>query len=289
MKRTKPLSLLSAFALIAATPLLAQEGEDFTGAENTPADVLRLPTFVKASLGSNAAVYNDDEERLGIVRNHVIDRRSGRVLFVGVTATQGDSSRQRLVPYARFTWDVDSERLLLSMTADELTALPEVDATHLEFTGRVGLTGAEGDFAQDEEDSSEPLAAAFPREQPNLDSAHILGSEIVAEVDTFASVSDLILEPSQGTIAFVLARGHLADGNLYVIPWGALTWKAGETAEQQGRFTLESGGQDLSNAPTLRGGDPKDLAQREIRESIYEFYDLTPPLVDRTVPGIDRG
>lgn len=265
MKLTKYLSLAPALAILAASSL-AQEGSPVSGQSRPQAQELQRRTFVKASTGATAIVNDEEGQRLGVVRDHVIDLRSGRVLQVAV-AVDDKGNQARLVPYDRFSWSAEGQSLSLRMTADELGAMPVYDPGNLSASD-ARASGGEG---------GKSLGAM--KQGQKLASSGIRGSEVMARQEGFASVRELVLEPKLGTIAFVLASRPSAKADPLIIPWPAMTWKGAEE-EGRGHFALPMAIDALEDAPELEGGDPARLEDGKTLESIYRFYDLTPPLSD---------
>jgi sporulation protein YlmC with PRC-barrel domain len=274
MKHIRTLPLLPAFAFLAAAPLFGQDGSGITQEEEQHAQERMSPTFVKAPIGSGAAIDNDAGERLGVVRDFVIDRRGGKVKFVAVGPAGDSKAQAHLVPYSRFSWDPEQQRLLLPINAEELDSMPHFDPMNLppfDDIGRVG--GGAG--------SSPGSLAGEPREAavllPDLVSSEILGSSVVAVGEEFASVRDLVLEPEQGTIAFILASGDSPEDSPYVIPWQAMTWT--ESGDDRSHFALTNVEGDLAQAPRLEKGDMSRLVKKENLEAIYSFYALETPIL----------
>ena len=285
MKITKYLSLAPALAVLATTPLMAQD-ERGTAEEKEPqAEELPLPTYVRAPIGAKAIITNKDKQRLGVVRDHVIDRRAGKVLFVAVGSDDKKDEPARLVPYDRFTWNDVEQRLVLPMTMAMFTALPEYDPKKLpSIPGRVTDGKPEASDVEDvtvgrDKPAGEVRNASARMNHTTLAASNLLGSEVMAVRDRFATTRGLILEPNQGTIAFVIAASDANKDDPYIIPWRAMTWQVPEKKDMPGHFALTLTKDDLAKAPTLKRADIEHLNKdRKAVEGIFGFYKLIQPI-----------
>jgi len=274
MYLTKSISLASSVLILAAAPLIAQETKAPAAHESHRAG-LREPVFVEASIGPQAFVDDPDGHRVGVVRDHLLDGRSGRVLFVAVTPAK-ETGTARLVPFSRFVWNAEEKRLQLPMSAEELTSLSEYRP---EERGGRGL----GSGVDTTSDNGDPREAAMPRTDGNLSSSTVLGCRVIASKDPFASVDALVLDPERGTIAFVLATGGASKGaskgDPYVVPWTAMNWQESEeTAEASGHFAVSIAPDRMAEAPRLKGGAISLLGEKKTLEAIYEFYRVSSPI-----------
>jgi hypothetical protein len=288
MKHMRTHSLASALAVLVATPLLGQEGGGGTleGKRVQDAEAeYKGPTFVQASIGARATVHNATGERLGAVQDHIIDRVNGKIEFVVLETGQAQSKGPaRLVPYDRFVWDAEKRALVLAMRAQDLELLRKYDEETLRWLERATATkegGASEDGAGDGSDAARSAAAAeaSPR---YLTSSSVLGCEVVGTSAPVAGVGELVLEPTQGAIAFVLADAVKGEGDPLILPWQAMTWKAGEPQEDgarrsEGCMTVPFTAEALEDAPRLVGSSLDGLADTETLAGIYRFYELTPP------------
>lgn len=270
MKHVTCLTLYPALAVLAATPLFAQEpvGTGPRGVQH-PERELRVPNFVKAQLGSREVVSKESDQRLGVVRDHVIDRRTGKILSIAVgTAREGGA--MHLVPFAEFSWNPEGQNLSLAKSLEELAAMPVFDPRTFRAVERIGMTDGESAVGEARE-------AAAGQERLNLITTAILGSQVASGDDSLGRVGELILNADRGTVAFVLAKKEAAGGDPLVIPWQAVKY---ETAlDGNGRFMVRIPGDDPANAPTLERADAKQLQDEETLTSIYGFYGVTPPPV----------
>ena len=271
MKHTRLLALVPALALFAADPALArQEGGGTAQDEQDQRPTLRPMTFVKASIGSTAFVKNEEGRRLGVVRDHVIGRQSGKVVHVAVGPVDEEQGPAHLVPYDRFSWDAEKQLLSLPLSADELAELPVFDPENLPPVGVSDLAGKDGE----KKGEGEAQEAAAAKMRASLASSVVLGSKIMAAREPFATVRELILEPKLGSIEFVLARSRGAEGDPHIIPWRAMNWRptappAEGEEEERGRFVLTLTKDALGRgaeararrcrATTAARGRPRDL------------------------------
>jgi hypothetical protein len=269
MRHAQYFTIIPALALLATAPVFGQEAGDLEGVTPEQVVELRLPTYVKAPIGSKAIVMNADEQQLGVVHDHIIEKRSGKVLFIAVGAEKA-TDEDRLVPYDRFTWDAKQKQLLLPMTADELRALPAYDRKTL---GAVVEASApvKADDAKEE-------TPAKPKEQLNVASSAIFGSSVMAANEPFATVGELVLEPEHGTIAFVLASREATEGGPFVLPWQTMKWQAALDTESVNHFAIAWSADKLSSAPQLKRGDLEPLMRAATLEEIFSFYGLEMPV-----------
>lgn len=275
MKHAKYFTIVPALALLAVAPTFAQETGGDAGTEQEQMQEQRVPSYVKAPIGKQAAVLNADEVQLGYVSDHVIERKSGKVLFVAV-GTDGAEDGARLVPYDRFTWDAKQQRLLLPLTPDELRGLPVYDREKLDGADHEakGATDMpEGDGADKPGDD-----AMLRKERKNVASSELIGSAVTAAGAPFATVGELVLEPKHGMVTFVLAHSEDAKNGPYVLPWQAMKYEISVELEGESRFTIAWSAEKLADAPTLKRGDLAPLKQAEKIDEIYSFYELESPV-----------
>lgn len=274
MKPTELSLLIPTFALLTAPALLGQDGKHD---EEPLFNRAAVPVFAKATTGPRAHVENDNGQRLGVVRDHILDRQTGKILFIAVGPAQDEAATGHLVPYGRFAWSAEERRLRLPMTLEALEALPVYDPDNIPPLDEHGLASGGGDASPEGRPLTETLEAGARRVRTSLSTSVVRGSRILAMRDAFAEVTELVLEPKRGTIAFVLASTDNIEEHPYVIPWRALTWKVqDETIE--GIITLPIGADELMEGPRLERGDTMYLENRSVLEGIYAFYKLPLPL-----------
>ena len=277
MKYGKNLTLLPTLALIAVAPLFGQEaghGEHAEG-RNQAAAEFRTPTFVKLTVGRGAIVSNDAGERLGVMRDHVIERENGKVRFIVVDALRDASPvRACLVPYTRFTFDAKSQKLVLPMSMDALRALPEYDPKALQALGEIDGAPIRGEEVEDQAVAGDDVTPG-KRPMRYLVTTAVLKSQVLAQDEAFSHVTELLMEPKEGPVTFLLTNREQAEADPYIIPWKATTW--GTNDEGMGEFKLAITTDALADAPKLEGGDPLELKEKETLANIFRFYKLTPP------------
>ncbi len=296
MKQITSLTLIPALALLSVTPLFGQSPaeviQDDAGTKQAEPEY-KVPTFVKAGVGFRAVVNNEAGEQLATIQDHIIDRASGKIRFIVLSAAgdEGDL-RSLLAPYQSFTWNASKKELQLRLTAEELQALPEFDATKVQSLGAGKMAEAgkkaldkAGDMTGDVKEASMSKLNVL-----HLTSTTLLGSDIVAMDENFSAVGDLLIEPNAGTLAFVLARDTAGMGDPYIIPFKALTWEASKRAVagaelEGGRFVLAMTPDALIDAPKLRGGETASLKDKATITGIYRFYKLSAPEFDAKVSG----
>ena len=267
MHHSKYLSIALALAIVPSAPLFAQEADEGVLAETTQGESLRLPTYIKAPIGAEATVANRAGETLGVMRDHVVEHRTGVLQFVAVGTARGEDAAH-LVPYDRFEWNKKEGRLVLEMTADELAALPKYDPKSLKKAGAKDAQAGDGDGARVERKRKTTVAAS-----------ELVGTTVMAREDAFAAVSELIIEPKTGTIAFVLASPGTGKDDPFVVPYEALTYQPAskEAQLEKPQFLLDVARESLREAPVLKGGDVKGLTERKALEGIFGFYELELP------------
>lgn len=282
MKHANYFSMIPALALLSTAPAFGQAGKDTTGTEQKPSQEqgqeLRLPTYIKAPVGTKATVLNAEEQQLGTVRDHIIEPRSGKLLFIAVGALNtGDDAR--LVPYDRFTWDAKKQRLLLPLTAEELRSMPAYDRDSLIASDRAD-DEVEIDDVDDEMGDEVSDQVGKQTAKKHVATTMLFGSEVVATNEPFATVSELIIEPEKGLVAFVLADSEDAKTGPFVIPWDAMTWEAAKTedGESDSRFVIARSTDELADAPKLERGDLAALKQPRTLEQIFAYYELEAPI-----------
>jgi len=270
---TRPLAL-SALCLLAGFTT-AQDGGRAKKADG--------PSFLSIAAGAKVQIKGAKDENLGLLQDHVIDRESGRVLFVvvGVKEESGDT-RSCLVPFQRFKFDAEKEELRLPVSSQEVLSMAEYDPADLQSVGEMKSGSADspksgttpGKAKGDQENDPDVKLVRF------LSSSSVIGSGLLAENDPFGTVSELVFEPTSGTVAFLLAKGP-TGGDPYVIPWKATTWKAGGRADatdvKNGSFVLPLAVDEMLEAPRLKGSDPAHIEGKKAIDGIYGFYKLTPP------------
>jgi hypothetical protein len=281
MKHAKYFTIVPALALLAVAPTFAQETGGDAGTEQEQTQEQRVPSYVKAPIGKRAAVLNAEEVQLG----YVIERKSGKVLFVAV-GTDGAEDAARLVPYDRFTWDAKQQRLLLPLTPDELRGLPVYDREKLEGADHK----ARGATDMPREDGADKPGddAMLRKERKNVASSELIGSAVTAAGAPFATVGELVLEPKQGMVTFVLAHSEDAKEGPYILPWQAMKYETSVELEGESRFTIAWSADKLADAPTLKRGDLAPLKQAEKIEEIFRFYELESPVAKGREP-VTRG
>ena len=267
MKFPRATLLLSTFAVLATTPTSAQEASDSpvtTPTEQAPAALV----FSTLRLGATATVLDTAGNRLGSARNHVIDRKSGRVLAIvletGVAGSTGH--RTVAVPFASFAWDMEKHDLVLPMQTAELAALPEFDASAIAtFDAPPASEAKPIEASANDQPDGAPAGSTRPR---NLASASILEINVLGAGERFGQVTELILDPQRGEIAFLVVQGGVpsAHGLRYVIPWAAVEWEATPNAEVgAGTFTIPMSAPELAEAPKLESGGIRILEKPEER------------------------
>lgn len=255
-------AVLVPLLLLGAAPLIAQEGgaeQNPQGKEKTQPDP--RPVFIDAALGAKAAVNGVDGQPLGTIHDHVIDRKSGRVGGVVLKAELAGEARLVLVPFGRFVWDAAARQLRADISKEELERMPEFEPVE------------DGDAPEKGNSASAPKTLA---------STEVLRSKVLAEKDPFGTVSGLVLEPSRGTIAFLLVKPAGQGSDPYVVPWQAATWDSKAPAEGALQCAVAMAPDKLSGAPRLEGGDTRSLeTDPTLLKGIYAFYGVEQPFRTR--------
>jgi sporulation protein YlmC with PRC-barrel domain len=104
----------------------------------------------------------------------------------------------------------------------------------------------------------------------------VIGADVEnPQGDKLGDIKDIVLDPATGRVRYaVLASGgFLGLGEKYfVIPWEALTSKAGE----KGDFILNVDKDKLKNAPGFDKNNWPNMADHNWAEQVYAFYGITP-------------
>jgi sporulation protein YlmC with PRC-barrel domain len=231
------------------------------------AEVEQGPPFLPADTGPKAVLSGADGQPLATIQDHVVDRRSGQVLFVVLEGSQPEAKgRRALLPYGQLQYDAKERRLLLPLTPAELAQLPEFDPKALQSLGATGSTPPEKprqDPGQQEPVPQEPVR--------NLLASQIARSAVQARGERLGSIDTLLLEPRRGTIALVLVQRtpSPAQGKgALVVPWQVLSRDA------EGRFGLDLGLAELEQAPALEKSELAKLADEQLLEAIRRFHKL---------------
>lgn len=277
MKRTRPSLPITAFALLAASPVFGQHTGAAASDLSQTAGELRLPTFVRAPLGPTAVVLDVNDEAAGYVKDHVFDPTTGQVVFVAVASVTEVAEPARLVPFDRFAWSDETKRLVLLADSVELAAMPEYDLATLPAPERRAALADESEGAAAGE--VDTLEASMPRERaPYVATSSLLGCRVLAGEDSFATARELVIEPRRGRILFVLAKDITLAGDSYVLPWEALSWERPSDTEEAGRLLVETSEFDPDTCPRLRAEDLARLQDPETLVDLFEHFGLTPPL-----------
>lgn len=283
MKRIQYTTLCSAIAVLAAVPVAAQKNSQNEPAKLPPHEQMQqhgkefpLPTFVKAPLGTDATVQNGEGQVLGSIHDHVIDRKTGKVLFVAVATARGDEAKTYRVPFQRFEWNAEDGTLVLPIAEEQLAALPE----YVETPPMKGGAKAEAMDAGSREKGKAHGMAMPQRGELTVTATHLVGSRIQAtddSKDALGTVDGLVLEPNRGTIAFVLASSSGSMASPCPIPWQAMTWADAPEGDESGHFTLERAAERIADAPKLEDGDLALLRRPEQLKRIFSFYGMKVP------------
>jgi sporulation protein YlmC with PRC-barrel domain len=265
MKLDRSTLLLPVLAALAAAPALSQSDEP----DGTPTPTEDKLVFAKLELGGTAVIQHTDGTRLGVPRNHVIDRRTGRVAAIVIElGFEGDEGHKQVaVPYERFAWNMEERSLLLPMQPEELAVLPVFDPAMIQTVGArnaaVEAVSSDGAHVR------------------NLASADLVGTELLGAEELFGAVTDLLLDPQRGQIAFLIVEGAVpsAHGLRYVIPWTATEWKAPTDPDsQRGSLLVPMTVAELAEAPKLERGSIRALEDPKTVAHIYRFYGIERPM-----------
>ncbi len=294
----RPLNLLApALTALVATPAL---GFAVQGPGDTPQDQpaqeeqqaqpeheAQPPLYLRVEIGPKAIVRDPMGVGLGAIHDHVVERATGRVLYVVVEPLARSEEEERvLVPFRRFALDATKRSLVLRASAEELSAMPSFDPDQIQTLRATGTTTAVGleeasapetEPVTDEDEKPVVEGAEHERRVLNLLASRIVGARVLAKdaQAPFGSVRGLLLDPKLGTLPFALihrADGAAADGELLVAPWAALQ------RDPEGRFALDKTIDELAAAPAVTADELLELLRDEQkRDEIYRFYGVTSP------------
>ena len=231
--------------------------------------VATAPLLVRVELGPKALVGNPQGEILGSINDQIIDKQTGRVLFDVVSA----ADVQVLVPPDRLTWNAEMNQFQFAGSSTDLESMQPFEPQAVQSLGTGDARSAKpapaGGAA--EKDKAPPKAETPPladKEVKNLLASQVLGSDVVAETATFGKVTDLLLDPKQGTIALVLIQPTATSAPTAALP--VAPWKALERNEG-GQFVIAMSSADLAGAPTLERTRIAELRQDDIAK-FQRFY-----------------
>ncbi len=270
MKHSKTLALLSTIAVLAATPSFGQEHDQATreGAERMQNAERKAPTFIKAPIGIEALVNDEAGHLLGSMIDYVVDRESGELLFVALQL-QEEVGQPRLIPFEKFAWNAETKHLSLPVTREFLQSMPVFDVEVLARTGELGTHTMDADAKLDE--AGKAREAAMAKKLPRRLAASTLhGTHVLAKSERFGTVTELLIEPKHGRIAFVLVKNETTTTDPYILPWKVMSWELGES--MKGRFVLPITTHQLTEAPTLKDGKAAMLSERELMHTIHGFF-----------------
>lgn len=302
MRIDTQLCCLPAFAFLALAPLHAQttkpqepRAKDAGAVQEETMDA--APAFAHVEFGPRAVVNDEQGQALGILKDIVIDRKSGDTLF-HVVEVQGDAGAKAvLVPFERFTWSKEKHDFVLRASKTELANLPVFEPEQLQTLRGSGVrapelkTGDAGgaprggtDGAKEPASQDEPRDAAMAKEVRNLLASEVSRAAVGGSNGAFGRITSLLIEQRSGEIAFVLvsnAKEPSDGGEAHVVPWRALT------RVEDGRFVIPMTIEELSGAPEISPGDVRSLSKEEILDEIYGYYHVPRPrpAADATLRG----
>jgi hypothetical protein len=265
MRATSSFTLLATL-LLGSAPLLA--GADLGPALEGPLqgtqEKKEAPVFVRAPIGAQAALLDAEGARVGLFKDHVIDRLSGRITKCAVEIqAEGEAARTVALSFADLTWNALEHRLELHGTLESLVARPEFDAEKAHGRGQPIGAGLEGDELPKQLLASEIVSAACT-----------VGEEEIGRI------GDLLVNPKFGTVAFALVRSvSRPDEAPLLVPWSKMVWTASElqenrTGESRISFALSLSPDMLDAAPRLDRGDPRSLDAKTL-ERVLAFWGMS--------------
>jgi sporulation protein YlmC with PRC-barrel domain len=235
--------------------------------------VATAPVLVRVELGPKALVGNTQGEILGSINDQIIDKQTGRVLFDVVAA----ADKQVLVPPDRLMWNAEMNQFQFAGSSTDLESLQPFEPQALQTLGTGDARAAKpvpaaGASEKDKPKGETPPKAETPppaeKEVKNLLASQVIGGDVVAESATFGKITDLLMDPKQGTIALVLiqpASTSTPTAALPVAPWKALE------RDEAGRFVISMSAADLAGAPTLERTRISELRQDDVAK-FQRFY-----------------
>jgi hypothetical protein len=278
MRHVRAFLILPAFATLAAAPVLAQDAEasDEASARTREYAPTQL-AYSKLSVGTTAVLEDASGERLGVMRNHVIERATGRLLAIVVeTGFEGDADHKTVaVPFDRFLWNAETGSLLLPMDAETLGTLPAYDPEDLQ-----SVTASPRKARAVE-------ATRTNDKVRNLAAAGILEAKVLGTDEPFGAVTEILFEPKHGEVAFLVVQGNVpsANGMSYVVPFKAAEWKKPEDpAAERGSFHIGMTVAEIAEAPKLDQGGIRALENPKTVEHIYRYYGIERPMEGSAPP-----
>lgn len=264
------------FALAQDTPPKSGQQQGQSPAQTNPSAQGAKPLgsqqsslLQRAELGPKSVVGTEDGTALGTIVDHVVDRESGRVL--GAVVEMQGGGKSVIVPLDRLNWNAENRQFRFRGQAQDIETMPEFSAEELQSIGHPGARPASAP-----KDPNAPVKPGQPaagkdekQEMHNVLSSKVMGNAVLATTDAYGTVSDVLINPKNGTIYGVLVKPQSGSGPATVVPWRELKY------DEQGRLVIARSAADMTGAPTLDPNGLQDLKQEDI-DKFQRFYATSP-------------
>lgn len=171
-------------------------------------------------------IYNQGDESLGDVSDLVIARGSGRVEFAVVStgSVLGMGGKTVLIPYQHLAWDHARERLLLSMSPEQIKSMPEFSREAWTEAGKTSR-----DQARNQQALAEALARAAALELADPYAGQFGANASPQRIEGEVVRVEQRSTPGAGEITYVTIRGK--NGEEQRVSLGPSWYLAGENLE----------------------------------------------------------
>lgn len=222
-----------------------------------------------------------NDEKIGEVKDLILNRLSGRVSFVllghGGVATIGE--KVTAVPFTAFGWNADKKWLTLPMTAEQLKSAPTLDSgewkslgdpTHVAtYYGHYKVTEYRND--RDKIRDKDSASKLGPEEHRVVRVSDIRGKTLMgSDGREVGTVNDLVLDANSGRVAFVAVTfgGVMGIGSDKVaVPWSVFD------INKDGRlFVTDIDKETIKAAPRFKESDWGELRDTTFGTRVYKHY-----------------
>ena len=235
-------------------------------------------TLVPSKWLDDNSVRGMNDEKIGEVKDLIIGRSSGRILFVllghGGVATIGE--KVTAVPYSSFGWNADKKWLTLAMTAEELKSAPTLDSGEWKTLGDPANSapiyghykGADKYKDWSPKDMNSKLS---PDEHRVLRASDIRGKTLMgSDGREVGNVNDFIVDANSGRIAFVAVTfgGVMGIGSDKV----AVPWTSFDVNKDGRLFVTDIDKETIKAAPRLKESNWGELKDPAFGGRVYKHF-----------------
>lgn len=194
-------------------------------------------------------------QELGKVERILIDKQSGQIEFLGLTA----EGKQKLIPYDKIG-DIGEEKIRVKVSMDQISKSPEFreekaqDRKYRQDVGRHYDQEARKE-QQEQQKERQNITAATLKEK------NVYG----AECEMIGKVDQAFLDKQSGKINFISVN---ADGQKKIVPFEDVEFRAKEQ-----NVRLKASAKHVKNAPRVQ---QDKLQSQSYRETVYSHYEQEP-------------